>query len=695
MMKIFRFTLLIGFAFGLNFGYGQTPVAGFSLDSVITSSSSTGFLIFFTDMSSGNPSSKRFIVHDPGDITFQYQVFPNGTFGTFLPFTNHPGATVCGAFEISQIVTNNFGSDTASVVQNIGCSCLSTPLNYWLDVTYSGNGNISFNAGTNEDSWDCLIYAQGMGNILGCPSSGFSCTSILPGPGTYDFCARFDNGTCTSNSPAVTCTTTVISCGGSPQVSIGHSAQLNTVGFSSQVSAWPAATYQWDFGDGNSSGQPTPSHTYAAAGTYLACLTVSDTCGQTSVCDTVVVTCPVLSPQFSQTVNQLQASFFNTSTAQPGTAYSWDFGDGNSSTTQSPSHTYSSPGTYVVCLSLNDGCNLPASHCDTIQITCPGLSVLFADSSNFLQASFTNQSLAAPGASYLWDFGDGNSSTQQSPSHTYSSPGTYLVCLTIDDGCNAPGTYCDTLLIVCPLPVSGFSSTSSWLQASFSDLSSGNGSFTHSWDFGDGFLSNLSNPMHVYANAGTYLVCLTVADLCGSDTHCDSVTILCPVPTPWFTFSQQGGGLTVFNNTSAGMPSAVYAWDFGDGNSSSVQNPSHTYSGSGTYLACLSITDSCGTASVCDTVVVQLVAVQGGKENLMRIRPNPASFGFSLFFDDPPSERGEITLLDVRGKTVLSRRWEEGVSALEIETDGLAEGIYLVRYEGGSVRTFGKLMIKR
>jgi PKD repeat protein len=608
--KFLFFSALIPLVF--QFGQAQNaPVAGFTLDSVITSNAATGFLIFFSDTSSGNPTTTSFIIHDPGDITFQYQVYPNGTFNNFLNFTNHPGPTICGPFEISQIVTNSFGSDTASVIQNIGCSCLSTPLSYWLNYTYSGNGSISFNAGTNEDSWDCLIYAQGMGSLLGCPSSGFWCTSTLPGPGTYTFCARFDNGTCTSNSPASTCSTVVISCAGSPQVSISHTSQQNTAAFSSQVSSWPGASYNWDFGDGNNSTLQNPSHTYAALGTYIACLTVSDTCGISTTCDSVVITCPLPIAGFSNSTSQLQASFTNLST-------------GNSPT-------------------------------------------------------------------FTWDFGDGNSSTLPNPVHTYSNSGTYLVCLTTTDVCGA-STFCDSVMIVCPAPVAGFLSSVSLLTATFTNQSSGTNPQTYAWDFGDGNSSTLANPVHSYSSSGSFLICLTVTDLCGTAVYCDSLTANCPQPQAQFTSVQQGG-LAIFSNTSTGLQSAMYFWNFGDGNTSTVQNPTHTYSTGGSYLACLTVTDSCGQNTVCDTVVVTVVGNEDEKSMAFSVYPNPVDGQLVLDFGMRSEHEGKIEMFDIRGKLVVLKSVGIGQSIVRLDVSGIVDGVYLLETVFGGLRIRHRILV--
>jgi len=242
------------------------------------------------------------------------------------------------------------------------------------------------------------------------------------------------------------------------------------------------------------------------------------------------------------------------------------------------------------------------------QVCIPPLAYFTFTTSN-LTADFTDASLAASIQSWLWDFGDGDFDNTQNPSHTYTAAGTYLVCLTITDTCSSNVTFCDTVVVLagsCPVPIAGFTFTASGLTANFTNTSTTTGTTSWFWDFGDALTDTVQNPSHTYLISGTYLVCLVVTDSCGTNTFCDSVVVTsggCPVPVAGFTFTASGLAVN-FTNTSTTTGTPSWAWTFGDGGFDNTQNPSHTYIAAGDYLVCLTVTDSCGTNTFCDSVAV-------------------------------------------------------------------------------------------
>ena len=110
------------------------------------------------------------------------------------------------------------------------------------------------------------------------------------------------------------------------------------------------------------------------------------------------------------------------------TSWAWDFGDGNTSTLQNPTHTYAAPGFYTACVEVTKaGCN-SETICAQFTLTCPAPTSTFLPSGSQQTITFTNQSQLS--TSWMWDFGDGSGSTLQNPVHTYAAAGTYTVCLT-------------------------------------------------------------------------------------------------------------------------------------------------------------------------------------------------------------------------------------------------------------------------
>ncbi|MFH1321792.1 MAG: PKD domain-containing protein [Bacteroidota bacterium] len=140
------------------------------------------------------------------------------------------------------------------------------------------------------------------------------------------------------------------------------------------------------------------------------------------------------------------------------------------------------------------------------------LTVTFIDSSVFAET-------------WYWDFGDGNTETLRNPAHTYPDTGKYNVCLTVTNDCRSD-TLCREVYISCKFPVAGFYFIDSGLTVSFFDSSFAYDSIIYwFWDFGDEEDTTLQNPIHVYDQAGTYLVCHAVSSDCGPDDFCMEITI--------------------------------------------------------------------------------------------------------------------------------------------------------------------------
>lgn len=492
------------------------PSAGLSVDStLVRNSTSVGYIDVFLTNSSSNATSLNYIFHAPGMLSSIYSSFP-GTGNTttnpviqFDPFVT----TGCNSFEVTQIATNAFGADTTSVVFQSGCSCLTKPVEYGVDVTIGANGAFVALANTNGNA--------SLREVLGynCPINTPTCSGSVPNPGDHVFCGAFDNGTCTSTQNA--CDTVTFPCWPATVAFTYYSGQ-GFVQFTDISQGHNIYSWAWDFGEGaGQSSSPFPIHNYAFPGTYLVCLTIYDSCGIFTFCDSITVCYPPVA-YFSHTYGQLSTTFTDQSLNGSSSFY-WEFGDGDTSTTANPVHVYSQPGTYIVCLTTTNACGTD-THCDTIQVSCGPPNTFYSLSSNQLQAIFTDQTQATPGATYNWTFGDAGTSTLQNPTHTYAFPGVYQVCLTVTDQCGT-NTYCQQVTVTCTPPSPMFSFTQNQLQVDFSDLTTGTGPFSYSWSFGDAGSSLLQNPSHTYASNGTYQVCLTVSDTCGDQTYCDSVTI--------------------------------------------------------------------------------------------------------------------------------------------------------------------------
>ncbi|WP_422859572.1 PKD domain-containing protein [Flagellimonas sp. S174] len=226
------------------------------------------------------------------------------------------------------------------------------------------------------------------------------------------------------------------------------------------------------------------------------------------------------------------------------------------------------------------------------------LSVSFDTSSMFLEVSTTNTS--TNGRTYFWDFGvegtDDDTSNEFAPTYTYEVGGTYNISLTVTGDSGQEDTIAQEITISREMinPTAAFTTEEDFLEVAFTDESTNAESY--SWDFGDGSATVTdANPVHTYANAGTYTVSLTVTSATDdTDTATSEITVeAAPVaPVADFTFAANGLDVDFMDESLANDGNiTAYSWDFGDGSGTSTEaNPTYTYSADGTYPVTLTIT---------------------------------------------------------------------------------------------------------
>jgi len=172
----------------------------------------------------------------------------------------------------------------------------------------------------------------------------------------------------------------------------------------------------------------------------------------------------------------------------------------------------------------------------------------------------------------------------------------------------------------CDVPIAGFSTFIVDRSVTFQDTSISSTSWY--WNFGDGNYSSIQHPVHVYSEYGIYQVCLTIQDTCGADTICKSVNV-CVSADPHFNYLFIDS-LTVSFRDSSFMP-VTWWWDFGNGNFSDQQNPTHHFYQAGTYYVCETVTNACDTQTYCDSVIINPLGIQAlNEKNDVYIYPNPA-----------------------------------------------------------------------
>ena len=284
--------------------------------------------------------------------------------------------------------------------------------------------------------------------------------------------------------------------------------------------------------------------------------------------------------------------------------YAWNFGDGGLSSEQNPHHTYTSTGTHVSTVAVWDTAGKEATWATTILVNpLPSVvgtaSPLIGDQS--LNASFTAQGRdGTPGYGYLWQFGDGTSSSVQNPIHNYTA-GDYTAVVVIEDSVGVTASWSASIsvnayprpsVVGTVTPAVGFLS----LNASFTAQGvGGTPSYSYLWQFGDGTTSDIQNPMHYYTT-GNYVAVVFVEDSAGmTATWSVNVTVNLNLTTG-ITYYYTGPRLTEsFGCTpDQGVPPYSFYWQFGDGMSSTLQNPVHEYARTGLYTFILQLTDSIG-----------------------------------------------------------------------------------------------------
>lgn len=501
-----------------------------------------------------------------------------------------------GNYTVTLSVTNSFGCtnrDTLAqpiVIGTRGWSNFTSS-----DTTGCAPQSISFynpNAGLASSFWD---FGDGSTSTQATPNH----TYVLPGTYTVTLVV-----TTTSGCVDTIRKTNYITLGIRPEPSFTFTPNSGcgplTVSFTNTSTNFVSC--QWWFGDGTTSTDINPVHTYTAGGVFsvtLKCWGANGCVKNVTIRNIITVTttqaifngsprvgCPPLTTNF------------NALTPTSGVNFEWHFGDGTTSTLQNPTHTYNTAGTFDVMLIVSDslGCTDTIVKNDYVQTVNPAANYTPPPVTNGcapLTAQFTDATIGASG--WIWDFGDGTTSTAQNPVHTYTTPGTYTVSLTTSaagGGCSQTISNFSTFQV--NGGYAGFTHTVNDCPpyiATFQDTSLNAVSWF--WDFGDGQTSTQQNPSHTFSAPGYHSVSLTIttADGCTYTTMQSNSVHFQPFGANFYgvTLDTVFPARVQFYANSVGATG--WLWDFGDGNSSTLQNPLHIYQTNGNYNVTLTITN--------------------------------------------------------------------------------------------------------
>ena len=366
--------------------------------------------------------------------------------------------------------------------------------------------------------------------------------------------------------------------------------------------------------------------------------------------------------------------------------WTWDFGDGNSSNSINPSHTYASVGTFTVTLVVAAQNGQADAEVKVDYVTVNDLpNASFTTSGNGctvpFDVTYINTSTAGAGITYSWDFGNSQTSTLQNPTPvSYNSAGTFTSTLIVTNsitGCT--DTFSQDIVVSdysagFTMPLTGCMNT----PIQLSDASTV-GTNQWSWNFGDGQTSNAQNPTNSYSASGTYTVTLTAQNTISGCT--DIVTqdiVINPLPVPTFTADVLAGCTPlVVNFTNSSVGGVTYDWNFGNGNTfNGATPPTQTYTTDGMYTVSLTMTDANGcseTLTIPNMIDVSGPTVMFTMDQYNGCAPLTVQFSESSTSPNPSSDSLTTWLWDFgdgssifSGQTPPPHDYDEGVYSVTL-----------------------------
>jgi len=449
----------------------------------------------------------------------------------------------------------------------------------------------------------------------------------------------------------------------------------------------------WLFGDGQQSNANNPVHVYVEDGVYTVMLISSGICGPDTSTHQVTISTPPLagfSVQQSDFCIPASVSFTNES-SNNATSFSWTFEGGSPATSnqENPTVTYLAAGTYnVQLIAYSAGGSDTMSFSDIVTVgDVPNAAFLL--STDVTTVTLQNQSSEAN--SYIWLFDDGESSTEESPVHTYANFGTYDILLIAVNTCGADTMEVQIELGTVPNSFFGYSAHSGCapFEVQYIDQSQNNPT-TWNWIFegGEPATSNEQNPLVTYATPGLYTVSLTVQNGQGSDALVlDDLIEVAGQPDATFNHIQTENVVAL---EYLGTDYDSLHWDFGNGQTDNSLNPTVVYTVSGQYEIELIVFNACGSDTSSIVVEIEIVGTTDPllDDGHWQLRPNPFQDILSLYGEPTIDGEMKVIVRDIAGRIISSTdlQFSSGPVTKQLRTENLASGLYLVelRTEKGS-----------
>ena len=481
-----------------------------------------------------------------------------------------------------------------TVVQNPPLSFIIIP-----DSSCTGN-NITFSFPANHDTTNNYIWNFGISNATS--TTPISQTVSFPKPllrDTLYFVRLRADYYC---GPSYYTDTVKVKA--SPKADFG----IQPIGCSpftptlANTSYGSPTNFLWNFGNGQTTTiqnptAPTYINTTRRDTTYKISLFVSNACGTDTITKSITVKGNDVTAKFFSNITQgcqpLTVDFYNIST--PGTEIIWDFGDGTSAYADQVSHVYDSAGIFRVKLLAIGDCGRD-SFITTVNVFAkpnPGFNVLTPCVN--MNTQFVNTT--TNGNSFVWDFGDGTTSTQPNPNHVYTAEGVYTVKLIVANSRPCVDSISKQVSVTTK-PTAAFNVVTPKVceQEPTVFLNESVDANNYLWYLGNGITSTLGGLTYIYPSAGNYNVTLTAinGNCRDSITKVAAVEIY-PKPIADFLYEFTGDGFNApieFTNITAN--GNVYFWNFGDSDTSDLKDPTHQYNGEGPYRVTLFATSSKG-----------------------------------------------------------------------------------------------------
>lgn len=650
--------------------------------STVSQAGCAPLLVNFTDKSTGNPDAWEW---DLGNGTISYFQHPAVTYfnpGTYTIRLTVKKGTASASITKTQYITV-YAAPVIDFTHSTSAGCFPLTIKFTNQST-AGSGTI------NSWLWD---FGDGITSTLGHPDH------IYNNAGDFNISLKAVNSYgCTASVTRLKAINIQTGVQAAFTVGMASSCQAPaTIPFTNASTGTGTLSYSWDFGDGSGAIDTDPFHTYTNAGHYVVRLTTTNNTGCTNTytqnvevgANTGGFNAPAIS-----CINE-PIAIFSTAATNP-VNISWDLGDGSTATGDQPTHAYTATGSYSVTQVTRFN-NCIDTRSKIIQIIPRPAVDLNAAVTASCKAPFTTTFNAlAPGAvSYEWDFGDGATSTQSQPAHTYTSTGSFTVTLAITNsaGCKETITKPDYIVIQKPVVTLLDKPQEGCVPYTFSPalaIKSVTPVTSFLWNFGDGGTGTGENPVYTYTQKGTYAVSVTYTtqDGCVETISKDSLIKVGNKVTVAFTASplQVCASTPIsFTDLSAGNPPAdnpieEWLWQFGDGDTSHHKDPMHYFIDTGRLSVTLTVKSN-GCASWVTYV------------NYVHIAPPVARFLEQLNCSQPFNRSFiNISLVD-RTLAPVTFQWDFGDgSTVTTENPShvyAATGIYTVRLTvtNGTCRT--------